>query len=331
MQRVANMAPIRDGKALHVAPLFHAGALIRVFTQFMAGETHVIMPMFDARQMLETIERERVTEIALVPTMIQALVQHPDFARYDISSLKRLAYGAAPITAAVLEHALHRLPGVSFSQSYGLTEALIISSSRHEDHEAQARENGRYMSAGRANFGLAVKIVDMEDREVPRGTVGEIVVKGPSVTRGYWNKPKETARAFRDGWLHTGDCASMDADGYLYIVDRMKDMIVSGGENVYSAEVENVITRHPAVAACAVIGIPHAVWGESVHAVVVLRPGHAATAEDIRDFCRESIAGYKCPKSVDFRSELPLSAAGKILKHALRAPWKSSTNGPLIN
>jgi long-chain acyl-CoA synthetase len=163
-----------------------------------------------------------------------------------------------------------------------------------------------------------VKIVDPHGQEVPRGTVGEIIVRGPNVMQGYWNKPEETARALRDGWLHTGDGAYMDEQGYLFIVDRLKDMIVSGGENVYSAEVENVLARHPAVALAAVIGIPHEQWGEAVHAVVVRKPGAEVDEEQLRLYCREFIAGYKCPKSVEFRDALPLSAAGKILKRELR-------------
>ncbi len=177
-------------------------------------------------------------------------------------------------------------------------------------------------------FGLAVRIVDRDGNEVPRGTVGELLVRGPSVTRAYWNKAEEAALALRDGWMHTGDGAYMDENGYLFIVDRIKDMIVSGGENVYSAEVENVIGRHPAVAMCAAIGIPSEQWGEAVHAVVVLRPGMSASEDDIRQHCRESIAGYKCPKTVEFRGELPLSGAGQVLKRELRAPyWSERTRG----
>lgn len=166
---------------------------------------------------------------------------------------------------------------------------------------------------------MEIRIVNADGIEVPRGTVGEIVVRSGGVTPGYWNKPDETARALRDGWLHTGDGAYMDEQGYIFIVDRIKDMIVSGGENVYSAEVENVLGRHPAVAMCAVIGVPHETWGEAVYAVIVLKPRMWATETEIRDHCRQSIAGYKCPKTVEFRQAMPLSGAGKILKRDLRA------------
>jgi acyl-CoA synthetase (AMP-forming)/AMP-acid ligase II len=187
-----------------------------------------------------------------------------------------------------------------------------------ENHRPGGRLRGKLRAAGKAALSVEIRIVDADGREVPRGTVGEVLVRGPNIMQGYWNKPRETAEALRDGWLHTGDGGYMDQDGYLYIVDRMKDMIISGGENVYSAEVENALSRHPAVAACAVIGIPSAEWGESVHAVIVPRAGMEASAEDIRLHCRGLIAGYKCPKTVEFRSELPLSAAGKVLKTVLR-------------
>ena len=213
------------------------------------------------------------------------------------------------------------LPQVEFCHAYGLTEACpIVSANPHENHMPEGRKSGLSRSVGRGGFGVNVKIVDPEGREMPRGEVGEIIVRGPNIMKGYWNKPEETAKALRDGWLWTGDGAYMDEAGYMFIVDRMKDMIVSGGENVYSAEVENVIARHPAVAMCAVIGIPHERWGETVHAVVVPKPGATLNEDEVRRHCHEVIAGYKCPKSVEFREALPLSAAGKVLKVDLRAP-----------
>ncbi|CAG2160551.1 acyl-CoA synthetase [Cupriavidus numazuensis] len=324
IQRMADTPPMRNGRVLHVAPLFHIAAFSRVLCQFIAGEMHVIVPMFEPKEILQTIERERITDMAIVPTMIQMLIQHPDFAKHDLSSMKRLGYGASPFNSAALERTFAALPGVEFSHSYGLTETMIVSTNPPSNHDAAARAKGMHLSVGRVSLGLSVRIVDGEDNEVPRGTVGELVVRGPSVTRAYWNKPEETARTLRGGWMHTGDGAYMDEDGYLFIVDRIKDMIVSGGENVYSAEVENVLGRHPAVAMCAAIGIPSAEWGEAVHAVIVLRPGMSASEDDIRQHCRSQIAGYKCPKTVEFRSELPLSAAGKVLKRDLRAPFWAS-------
>lgn len=322
--RLAEYPALPESRSMHVAPLFHTAALARAVAQFVAGDVHVIIPTFDVLDVMQTIEREQVNELLLVPTMIQAVLIHPDFARYDLSSLKRLAYGASPIAMPVLEKALAALPGIEFMQAYGLTEAApVVSISPPSSHEAKGIASGLVRSVGRGGYGGLVRIVDENDNEVPRGTVGEIVVCGPNIMLGYWNRPEETAKALKNGWLHTGDGAFMDEQGYLFVVDRLKDMIVTGGENVYSAEVENIIARHPAVAMCAVIGIPHERWGEAVHAVIVLVPGGKATQQDIREHCARHIAGFKCPKSVEFNTSLPLSAAGKILKRELRAPyWK---------
>ncbi|WP_223594916.1 acyl-CoA synthetase [Pseudomonas sp. A-R-19] len=319
MPRMVDMPPIRDGLLMHVAPLFHVAGMARALIQFLAGESHVLVSSFDPLQTLQMIERERVTETLLVPTMILALLAHPDFANYDLSSLKRLTYGASPSAGDMVEQVLAKLPDIELSHSYGLTEACpVVSSNLPCNHTPEARISGLSRSVGRGGLGVNVKIVDPQGQEVPRGTVGEIIVRGANIMQGYWNKPEETARALREGWLYTGDAAWMDEQGYLFIVDRLKDMIVSGGENVYSAEVENVLARHPAVAMSAVIGIPHAQWGEAVHAVVVRKPGARVDEEQLRLHCREFIAGYKCPKSVEFRDELPLSAAGKVLKRELR-------------
>ncbi|KJZ46213.1 long-chain-fatty-acid--CoA ligase [Pseudomonas fluorescens] len=319
MPRMVDMPPIHGGLLMHVAPLFHVAGMARALIQFLAGESHVLVSSFDPLQALQMIEHERVTETLLVPTMILALLAHPDFDKYDLGSLKRLTYGASPSAGDMVGQVLARLPDIELSHSYGLTEACpVVSSNLPCNHTPEARISGLSRSVGRGGLGVNVKIVDPQGQEVPRGTVGEIIVRGPNIMQGYWNKPEETARALRDGWLYTGDAAWMDEQGYLFIVDRLKDMIVSGGENVYSAEVENILSRHPAVAMCAVIGVPHEQWGEAVHAVVVCKPGAQADEEQLRLFCREFIAGYKCPKSVEFRDELPLSAAGKVLKRELR-------------
>jgi long-chain acyl-CoA synthetase len=321
MPRMVDMPPIPDGRLLHVAPLFHVAGMARALIQFLAGESHVLVSGFDVLEVLQVIERERVTETLLVPTMILALLAHADFDRYDLGSLKRLTYGASPSAGDMVEQVLARLPGLELSHSYGLTEACpVVSSNLPCNHTPGARKSGLSRSVGRGGLGVNVKIVDPQGHEVPRGTVGEIIVRGPNIMLGYWNRPEETARALRGGWLYTGDAAYMDEQGYLFIVDRLKDMIVTGGENVYSAEVEHVLARHPAVALSAVIGIPHERWGEAVHAVVVLKPGAEVDEAQLRLHCREFIAGYKCPKSVEFRTELPLSAAGKVLKRELRKP-----------
>lgn len=322
--RIAEAPVSADGVALHVTPMFHVAGLSGVVTHGIIGGTNVFLQSFNAEAVLAAIERHKVTHIMLVPTMIQMLLEHPSFPKYKLDSLQRVVYGASPIAEAVLDRALEVLPGVEFMQSYGMTEASpVVALNLPVNHTAEGRKRGKLRAAGKAAFSVEIRIVDADGREVPRNTVGEIIVRGPNITQGYWNKPKETAAALRDGWLYTGDGAYMDEDGYIFVVDRMKDMIISGGENVYSAEVENAVGQHPAVASVAVVGIPSEEWGESVHAVIVLKPGMSATPDEIRAHCRKLIAGYKCPKSMEFVEALPLSAAGKVLKTVLREPfWK---------
>jgi len=311
------------GSYLHAAPMFHLADMGIAMPHWIEGNTHSVVPAFSPELVLDTLERDRVTHLLLVPTMIQMLVDHPAMRQpRDLGALRTITYGASPISEAVLDRAMAALPGVSFMQAYGMTElsplATVLSPLYHTP---EGRTLGKLRSAGRASFCTEVRIVDTQDREVPRGTVGEVVVRGPNVMQGYWNNPEQTKAALREGWMHTGDGGYMDEDGFIFVVDRVKDMIISGGENVYSAEVENALAQHPAVAACAVIGIPSAEWGESVHAVVVCRPGASVSAEELIAHCKRLIAGYKCPRSVDFREALPLSGAGKILKTELRKPY----------
>lgn len=327
--RAADVPVPTDALTLHIAPMFHLAALSRVILIALIGLPSVFVPAFDALDVMRTIARERVTDILIVPTMLQALIMHPAFSQHDLSCLRSLTYGASPIAVPLLELALKALPQVEFTQGYGMTEAVPpICANGPENHGLEGIANGLLRSAGRPGLGVTVRIVDELGNEVPRGTVGEVVVRGPNIMLGYWNKPEETAQALRGGWMHTGDGAYMDDGGYLYIVDRFKDMIVSGGENVYSGEVESAIASHPAVAACAVIGIPCAQWGESVHAVIVLKPEGQARDAEIIEHCRQQIAGYKTPKSVEFRDALPLSGAGKVLKRDLREPfWAGKDRG----
>lgn len=254
------------------------------------------------------------------------VIDSPNLATTDVSSLKTVIYGASPISESTLIEAMQKLPQAAFMQGYGQTECSpIVCIMPREDHVLEGPRAGKLRSAGRATFCAQVSIRDEAGNEVPIGTVGEIAVKGPNVMLGYWNKPEETANALRgDGWLYTGDGAYMDEDGYVFVVDRMKDMIVTGGENVYSTEVENALTAHPAVSQAVVIGIPHDAWGEAVHAFVILRPNMAAIEIELIEHCKSLIANYKCPRSIEFRAEpFPLSGAGKILKRELRQPfWK---------
>lgn len=305
---------------LHAAPMFHLADGMFMMAQTLRGCTQVLVPGFEAATVMETIRREQARVSLMVPTMIQMLVDHPRFDASALASLKRIVYGASPISEALLARAMERLPQTEFVQAYGLTEMSPLVSFLGAEYHGHG--NSRQRSAGQPAASVEVRIVDAEGKEQPRGTVGEIAARGPGVMQGYWNQPGQTAAALRDGWLHTGDGAWMDEEGFLFIVDRVKDMIVSGGENVYSAEVENAVSQHPAVAACAVIGIPHPNWGESVHAVIVCQPAHPApTLEEIRLHCRALIAGYKCPVSIEIRDSLPLSGAGKVLKTALREPY----------
>jgi len=318
-----------DARALLIAPMFHIAAGALMLAQAAAGGTFIIAPMFTPVATLQAIQEHRVTHVLLVPTMIQLATDHPEAGQYDLSSVQVMSYGGSVISEAVLQRAMKRFPSASFVQAYGMTElspcATYLGSS---EHRGEVGKPGLLRSAGRASLTTEVRIVDADDSEVPRGTVGEVVVRGANVMLGYWNKPEQTADALRGGWMHTGDGGYMDEDGYLFIVDRLKDMIVTGGENVYSAEVENALSQHPGVAACAVIGIPDDTWGEAVHAVVVRKSGDASTPDDLMGHCRGLIAGYKCPRSVEFREALPMTGAGKVQKTELRKPhWEGRQRG----
>jgi acyl-CoA synthetase (AMP-forming)/AMP-acid ligase II len=307
---------------LHVAPLFHLAAMSLVIRAFVRGVAHVVVPAFNPLSVIQAIEAERVASTLLIPTMIQMVVDHPRLQEHDLSNLRQILYGGSAISEALLDRAFAAFPGVEFAQGYGMTElSPSVTFLLGHCHTPHGRSAGRLRSAGQAICGIDVRIFDRNDREVPPGTVGEIVSRGPGMMLGYWNKPELTAEALRGGWMHTGDAGYLDEEGYLYVVDRIKDMIVTGGENVYSAEVENALSSHPAVAACAVLGIPDDKWGEAVHAVVVLKVGASATEEEIRLHCRALIAGYKCPRSIEFRDSLPLSGAGKLLKFKLREEY----------
>lgn len=309
--------PRPGSRTLHVAPMFHLAAVGSWGATVLVGGSHVIMPVFDPAATLSAIATYRATDVFLVPTMIQLLVDHPAIDDYDLSSLCRVIYGASPIAQAALERAMAAFPRASFTQAYGMTElspvATVLSPADHE--------RGLLRSAGRAAPHAEVRVVDQDGAPVPPGEVGEIVVRGGHVMQGYWNKPEETAAAIQDGWMHTGDAGHLDEHGYLYVVDRLKDMIVTGGENVYSAEVENAVARHPAVAQCAVIGVPDPDWGERVHAVVVLHPGADLTTAELRAHTKTLVAGYKAPRSLDIVEALPMSGAGKILKRELRQKY----------
>ncbi len=329
MTRGAELNNSPDSVTLLVAPLFHVAGLGRLIGQSIVGGGSVTMPQFRAPAVIMAIARHGITDIIVVPSMLQSLLDDPSFEPAHVKNLNRIAFGAAPMPPDLLDRALAVWPHAEFFQAYGLTEtAGAVCINLPANHTAQARALGRLATVGRAGLGAEIRVVDEQGRDVPRGTVGEIVVRGPMVTLGYWGQPETTARALRDGWFHTGDGGRMDDDGYLSIADRLKDMIISGGENVYPAEVEAALHGHPAVADVAVIGVADARWGETVHAVIVLRAGHAdrdasslpdALPDALAAWCRRQLAGYKCPRSFEFVAALPLSAAGKVLKTELRA------------
>jgi long-chain acyl-CoA synthetase len=312
-----------DDTYLVAAPYYHASGTWPLISMLAAAGTSIVLPAFDATAALRAIEEYKATTSLLVPTMIQMVIDHPNFSKTDLSSLKTVVYGASPITEALLTRALAALPNAEFVQAYGMTELSPQIAALHHRHLiGPGREAGRHRAAGRACYGMEIKVVDEDDKEQPRGEVGEIIARGESVMLGYWRRPEETEKALRNGWMHTGDGGRMDENGFVYVVDRIKDMIISGGENVYSVEVENVITQHPAVHGCVVVGIPHEKWVEQVHAIVILRDGANATEAELIEFARTQLAGFKVPRSVVFRTEpFPLTPANKILKRALREPY----------
>ena len=303
-----------DDVEIHALPLFHSAQLHCFFTPSIhLGAVNVLLAKAEPAAMLAAVEAERATKLFCPPTVWIALMNHPDFDRRDLSSLRKGYYGASIMPVEVLAELGERLPGVRLFNFYGQTEMSPVATVlRPED---QVRKAG---SAGRAALSVETMIVDDDGNPVPAGEVGEIVHRSPQAMLGYWNDAEKTAETFRGGWLHTGDLGILDADGYLYVVDRMKDMIKSGGENVASREVEEVIHAHPAVAEAAVFAIPHPRWIEAVAAVVVPRAGAAIAPEAITAFCRERLAGFKTPRYVVVADGLPKNPSGKILKRDLR-------------
>lgn len=314
----------RDEVIMVCTPLFHQSGQCVVNRSMMSLRPTVIQRTFDPEGAMKLIQDEKVTFTLLVPTMVQMIIDHPKFQDYNLSSLRKVLYGASPIAEGVLERMLQLLPNVAWTQGYGMTEmAGAYTVLPPVFHTKEGRVGKRLLAAGRPMFGTELRVVDENDQDVPLGTVGQVLCRGHCLMSGYWKRPEETAAALKDGWMHSGDAGYLDDEGYVYLVDRVKDMIVSGGENVYSSEVESAISKHPAVASCAVIGIPSEQWGEQVHAVIVLKSGQNVTQEEIRAHAKTLIAGYKCPRSVEFRDALPLSPAGKLQKNVLREPfWK---------
>ena len=314
---------VGEERFLVVAPLYHAAAGMTLKTAVSNASTVVIHREFEPAEVVRSIAEDRITRALLVPAMIQAcLVGVPDAAQRSYPDLRTVAYGASPIAVETLRQAMDTFK-CDFVQLFGMTETTAAATAlgAAEHRRALAGETHLLKSAGRAVLGTQIRIVDEEDQEVPRGTVGEIIVKGPQVMMGYWNLPEATEKSLKNGWMHTGDAAYMDEEGLIYIQDRIKDMIVSGAENIYPAEIEAVLFEHPAVADAAVIGIPSERWGETVLAFLALKDGHSLAMEDMVEFCRPRLAGFKIPRRIEFLEEVPRNASGKVLKKDLREPF----------
>jgi acyl-CoA synthetase (AMP-forming)/AMP-acid ligase II len=323
IQQMAAITTYRDDHTLVVAPLYHAAAALTALGSISSGGSMLVHEDFSPAEVVRALSEGGVTRTTLVPAMIQAcLVMVPDAAQRDYEKLHTIIYGASPIAADVLRKAIEVFR-CDFTQGYGMTEttAALTFLSPADHRLALESRPELLLSAGRPLPGTELRIADQNDEPVPVGSVGEILARGDQLMRGYWNLPEPSAEALRGGWMHTGDAGILDEEGYLFIQDRVKDMIVSGGENVYPREVENALFEHPSVADVAVIGVPDERWGESVKAIVVLREGKEASASDLVEFCKGRLAGYKRPRSVDFVDALPRNASGKVLKKELREKY----------
>jgi long-chain acyl-CoA synthetase len=305
---------ISQGVWLHAAPMFHAADLWSVYLHPALGSGQFYLPTFDPVEFLRLVEGHRVTDTVIVPTMISMILNHPRFEEYNLSSLRRVLYGASPMPAPLIEMAMRKLPHVEFSQAFGMTETSpMLTILNHKDHVGAT-----LAAAGRPVLGVEIRVVDPTDQDVPTGECGEVIARGANVMKGYWNRPEITKSALHGGWMHTGDIGRLDRDGFLYIMDRKKDMIKPGGENVYSPEVESMILGHPAVLEVAVIGVPHEKWGEAIRAVVVCRTFCSIEEMELIAWCRERTTHFKCPTSVVVAEALPKGGTGKIQKNVLR-------------
>ena len=322
MNTIIENETLSDSIFLASLPIFHV-AIYMLINHFFKGATVVFMPVFDAKQMFAVIEKEKITQMSTTPTLLDMLLNHPGLQKHDLSSLRQIGYAGSPMPFPLLVRAMDYFQ-CRFVQGFGQTESspiiCILPSGDHvkEGPEYQMR---RLKSVGRPCINVDVRVVDPEGRDCPQGIVGEIIARGDNVMVGYYKMPEATAEAIRDGWLHTGDMGYFDDYGYLFLADRKKDMIISGGENIYPKEVEMCLLQLDGVADAAVIGVPDDRWGESVKAVIVQKPGAALTEEQVIAHCVAHIASYKKPKSVEFVAELPKNAMGKILKGQLREQY----------
>jgi fatty-acyl-CoA synthase len=305
---------MKDGERyLHLPPLYHSGGVVYLNAMALLGGTNVLIPAFDPAAVLDLVESERITALLAVPTMLQLLLRESTSRSRDTSSWSIGVFGAAPMPAHAIEDLLETFPTVRFSQQCGQTEAGPTGL-----YSTPEQVRGRPDSSGhQAQTFVEARVVDPGGRQTPANSVGELCFRGPAIMKGYWNDPEATAGAIRDGWLHTGDLVQVREDGSMKLVDRLKDLIITGGRNVYSAEVEQALIQHPEVVDCAVIGEPDDVWGETVVAVVTAVPGSTLSIEELREHCAQLIADYKAPRVLRI-AEIPRNPAGKIQKHLLR-------------
>ena len=325
VNQLAEMQSDERDVYLSVIPLFHSGGKGVTLSHFYRGCKLVIMPEFDPQKVLQTIEKEKVSVTFMVPSMVAFLLDYPDLDKYDISSLRTLFYAGSPMPFGLLQRAMKKL-GHIFSQAYGSAEtgptATFLSSKDHvmegEPHIVQ-----RLKSCGKPALACDVRVVTEDGEDVQPGETGEIIIKSGRLMKGYWNQPEKTAVAIRSGWLYSGDMGTIDQDGYIYIVDRKADLIISGGENIYPREIEEILYTHPAVLEAAVIGVPDDKWGEAIKACIALKQGATATENDIIEYCKQNLASYKKPKLVEFFAEIPKNASGKIVKTILRDKYWS--------
>ena len=312
---------------LHAAPMFHLADVASVYLCVMRGTAHAFIKAFDPEACMKAIDRYKVTSTTLVPTMISLVINHPKFRQYDVSSLRSILYGASPMPMALLRRAMELFPECNFVQAYGMTEmSPVITVLEPNDHKREWPQDkpNPIMSGGRPAPGVEVRVVDDQDEDVPIGTPGEIIARGANRMLGYWKRDDVNREVLRGGWMHTGDIGRFDELGFLYVMDRKKDMIKTGSENVYSPEVEAALVCHPAVLEAAVIGLPHEKWGETICAVVVLRPDTCAKEDELIGFCRTRLTHFKCPTSVSFTETLPKGGTGKVQKNILRQKYSTA-------
>lgn len=323
LENVEPANPDQEERNLLTVPLYHVAGVQAMLAGVYGGRTLILLPQFEVKTWLETVQREQATRAMLVPTMLKRVIEDPDFNRYDLSSLKVITYGAAAMPFDVITRAIDLMPGVRFINAFGQTEtASTITVLGPEDHriegteaERQKKLNRLKSSIGKPLPDVEVKIVDLDGKALGSGEAGEILVRGARIMSGYWEDPKASSgKVTKEGWLHTGDLGYMDEDGYLYLKGRADDMLIRGGENVSPREVEAVLMTHPKVHEAAVIGVSDPEWGQEIRAVVILKKGESATPEEIIDYCRPRMAGYKRPRSLIFVEEFPRNAMGKLLR-----------------